>query len=77
MEYAFHVVDENLSFRIIEGHTNSTGLNALLARFPGLNRYQRHEFMQELLEHGRASFDAERESENPYSVHVRYASLVP
>lgn len=72
MEYSFIITDENLSFEIVNGRTNSTGLNAILKKVAGLRDRDRRAFMQKLLDKKHAEHKADREGENPYSVFAQY-----
>ncbi|QYW00716.1 hypothetical protein SEA_RONEY_78 [Gordonia phage Roney] len=76
MEYAFTVTNEKLDFVIIEGRTNSTGMNAILKRFAGLAYPTRAALMHELLENKVAEHKGVRASEHPYSVHMQYVGTL-
>uniref|UniRef100_A0AAU8GR44 Uncharacterized protein n=1 Tax=Gordonia phage Petito TaxID=3158876 RepID=A0AAU8GR44_9CAUD len=72
MEYSFVITDEKLSFEIVEGRTNSTGLNAILKKVCGLRDRDRRAFMQKLLDKKQSEHKADREGDNPYSVFAQY-----
>lgn len=70
MEYTILVEDEHLALTIVEGYTNSTGMNALLKRFTPMPQSGRRDFMNDLLWQGSAEYKAKQDAALPYSIYA-------